>query len=198
MCDMCAGRCCHRCQSFPGVPRQVFHWADMTQCKRIRAELSSQEQTLNKSLRCRMHLLQCLLVVALHKKCLVSVQNPSRESVVRDEIGVGHVAKWSTRSYHHEPLPSGRRVFLVIRPNPIFHFAPFLSTHFFPRLNTIFKNGSFLSVVALVSVTLLVSNPSSLSGKKDRFWHRLPPPSPRGLRQLNFPNVKNDAGQKKK
>ena len=32
--------------------------------------------------------------------------------------------------------------------------------------------------------------------KKDRIWHRLPPPS-RGLRQLNFPNVKNDVGQKK-
>ena len=44
--------------------------------------------------------------------------------------------------------------------NPILHFAPFLSTHFFPCLNPIFKNGSFLSVVALVSVTLLDSNPS--------------------------------------
>ena len=33
--------------------------------------------------------------------------------------------------------------------------------------------------------------------KKDRIWHRLPPPPPSsGLRQLNFPNVKNDAGQK--
>ena len=32
-------------------------------------------------------------------------------------------------------------------------------------------------------------------GKKDRIWHRLPP-LPRGLRQLTFPNVKNDAGQK--
>ena len=40
-------------------------------------------------------------------------------------------------------------VFSVIRPNPILHFAPFLSTHFFPCLNPIFKNGSFLSVVAL-------------------------------------------------
>ena len=54
--------------------------------------------------------------------------------------------------------------------------------------------GHFLSVVALVSVTLLDSNP--LSGKNDRFWHRLHPPSLHGLRQLNFPNVKNDAGQK--
>ena len=35
------------------------------------------------------------------------------------------------------------RVFLVISPNPILHFAPFLSTHFFPCLNPIFKNGSF-------------------------------------------------------
>ena len=53
-------------------------------------------------------------------------------------------------------------VFLVLRPNPILHFAPFLPTDFFPCLNPIFKNGSFLSVVALVSVTLLDSNPSPL------------------------------------
>ena len=38
-----------------------------------------------------------------------------------------------------------RRVFLVLRPNPIMHFAPFVSTNFFPY----FLNGSFLSVVAL-------------------------------------------------
>ena len=88
-----------------------------------------------------------------------------------------------------------RGVFLVARPNPMLHFAPILSTNFFPCLNSIFKNGSFLSVVALVSVTLLGSNPP-FSGKKDRFWHRLPPPFPRGLRQSNFPNVENDAGQK--
>ena len=56
-------------------------------------------------------------------------------------------------------------VFLVTRPNPMLHFAPFLSTHFFPCLNPIFKNGSFLSVVALVSVTLLDSNPR-LSAEK--------------------------------
>ena len=42
-----------------------------------------------------------------------------------------------------------RRVFLVIRPNPMLHFAPFVSTHFFPCLNPTFKNLSFLSVVAL-------------------------------------------------
>ena len=58
------------------------------------------------------------------------------------------------------------RVFLVIRPNPILHFAPFLSTHFFPCLNPIFKNGSFSSVVALVSVTLLDSNPRPSSEKR--------------------------------
>ena len=40
-------------------------------------------------------------------------------------------------------------VFSVIRPNPILHFAPILSTHFFACLNPKFKNGSFLSVVAL-------------------------------------------------
>ena len=59
-----------------------------------------------------------------------------------------------------------QRVFLVIRPNPMLHFAPFLSTHFFPRLNTIFKNGSFLSIVALVSVTLLDSNPRPSAEKR--------------------------------
>ena len=49
------------------------------------------------------------------------------------------------------------------------HFAPFLSTHCFPCLNPIFKNGSFLSVVALVSVTLKVSNPFPLTGRKIDF-----------------------------
>ena len=93
-------------------------------------------------------------------------------------------------------VPGNFGYFLVTRPKPIFHFAPFLSTHFFPCLNTIFKNGSFLSVVALVSVTLKVSNPSLPPRKKDPFFHRLPPPPPCGLQQLNFPNVNNDAGQK--
>ena len=59
-----------------------------------------------------------------------------------------------------------------------------------------FKNGSFLSVVVLVSVTLIDSKPPRK--KKNRIWHRLPPPPSRGQRQLNFPNVKNDAGQKQK
>ena len=85
-------------------------------------------------------------------------------------------------------------VFLVVRPNPMLHFAPFLSTHFFPCLNPIFKNGSFLSVVALVSVTLFDSNPRTSAEKRSNLAP--PPPPSRGLRQLNFPNVKNDAGQK--
>ena len=50
-------------------------------------------------------------------------------------------------------------VFLVIRPNPMLHFAPFLSTHFFPCLNTTFKNGSFLSVVTFVQNVCVVSSP---------------------------------------
>ena len=58
------------------------------------------------------------------------------------------------------------RDFLVIRPNPILHFAPFLSTHLFSCLNPIFKNGSFLSVVAFVSVTLLDSNPRPSAEKR--------------------------------
>ena len=87
-------------------------------------------------------------------------------------------------------------VFLVVRPNPMLHFAPFFSTHFFLCLNLPFKNGSFLSVIALVSVTLLVSNPSLLTGKKIDFGTDSLLQSPRGPQQLNFPNVKNDTGQK--
>ena len=47
------------------------------------------------------------------------------------------------------------------------HLLPFLCTHLFPCLNTIFKNGSFLSVVALVSVTLLDSNPRPSAEKSN-------------------------------
>ena len=75
--------------------------------------------------------------------------------------------------------------------------APFLATHFFPCLNLMFKNGSFLSVVVLVSVHFQIPIPAP-PRVQDRIWHPLllPPPPWRGLRQLNFPNVKNDAGQK--
>ena len=72
-----------------------------------------------------------------------------------------------------------------MRPNPILHFAPFLSTDFFPCLNPIFKNGSFLSVVR--------SSP-----EKGSILAPTPSSSPRGLPQSTFPNVKNDAGQKQK
>ena len=41
-------------------------------------------------------------------------------------------------------------IFFVIRPNPILHFGPFLSTHFFPCLNPIFKNASFCAVLKRV------------------------------------------------
>ena len=43
--------------------------------------------------------------------------------------------------------------------------------------------------------TFRVESPP-LHEKKKRIWHRLPPPPLRGQQQLNFPNVKNDAGQK--
>ena len=56
------------------------------------------------------------------------------------------------------------RVFFVARPNPMLHFAPFLSTHFFPCLNPMFKNGSFLSVCD----TLKFESPP-LRGKKIEF-----------------------------
>ena len=51
----------------------------------------------------------------------------------------------------------------------MFYFAPFLSTHFFPCLNPIFNNGSFLSVVALVCDTFRFESASPW--KKDRIWH---------------------------
>ena len=73
--------------------------------------------------------------------------------------------------------------FLVTRPNPILHFAPFLSTHFFPCLNSIFKNGSFLSVVALVSVTLLDSNPRPSAEKRSNL---APTPSSSLARTTTF------------
>ena len=57
-------------------------------------------------------------------------------------------------------------------------------THFFPCLNPIFKNGLFLSVVAHVSMTFSDSNPHPSAEKRSN-WQ-----------PLNFPNVKNDAGQK--
>ena len=82
-------------------------------------------------------------------------------------------------------------VFLVIRPNPILHFAPFLYTHFFPCLNPIFI---FVRRRPCVCDTFRFESPPLPEKKID---HRLPPPL-RGLRQLTFPNVKNDAGQKQK
>ena len=68
-------------------------------------------------------------------------------------------------AHNSDPTMIHLRVFSVTRPNPILHFAPFLSTHFFPCLNPKFKNGSFLSV-ALVFALLgkkidLAPTPSS-------------------------------------
>ena len=80
-------------------------------------------------------------------------------------------------------------------PEPQLHHAPFLSTHFFPCSFPTFKNGSFLSVVALMSVTLLDSNPRSAEKRSILGTDSLLL-LPRGQRQLTFPNVKNDAGQK--
>ena len=52
-------------------------------------------------------------------------------------------------------------VFLVIRPNPTLHFAPFLSVHFSRE-----PMSKICHFFALVFVTLLDSNPSSLHRKK--------------------------------
>ena len=65
------------------------------------------------------------------------------------------------------PFAVAQGVGVLILP----HFCP-------PTFSPIFKNGSFLSIVALVSVTLLDLNPLPPPQKKDRFWHRLPPHRP--------------------
>ena len=81
-------------------------------------------------------------------------------------------------------------------PEPHIAFLPlFLSTHFFPCLFTIFKNGSFLSVVALVSVTLLDSNPRPSAEKRSILAPTPASSLARTTTKLNFP-VKNDVGQK--
>ena len=51
-------------------------------------------------------------------------------------------------------------------PEPHIAFCPIFVHPLFPCLNPIFKNGSFLSVVALVSVTLLDSNPRPSTEKR--------------------------------
>ena len=86
-------------------------------------------------------------------------------------------------------------VFFVIRPNPMLHFAPFLSTHFFPCLNPIFKNGSFLSVVALVSVTLLNLNPRASPEKRSIL---APPPLPPRTATIDLPKCQERRGAKTK
>ena len=63
-------------------------------------------------------------------------------------------------------------------PEPHIAFCPIFVHPFFPCLNPIFKNGSFLSVVALVSLTLSDSNPRS-SEKRSNL---APTPSSRRLR----------------
>ena len=70
----------------------------------------------------------------------------SSADMVLRKSGVGH--EWNSMTLQAaatadaaescQPLAKVPRVFLVRRPNSIFHFAPFLSTHFFPCLNTMF------------------------------------------------------------
>ena len=105
-------------------------------------------------------------------------------------------------------------------PEPHVAFCPILSTHFFPFLNPTFKNGSFLSVVALCDLpkcqtimkvrVCVKASPTESWRVMDTQRSESPPPSPekrsilaptpspppRGLRPLTLPNVKNDAGQK--
>ena len=88
-------------------------------------------------------------------------------------------------------VPSGRWVFLVVRPNPTLHFAPFWSTHFFPCLKPHVQKW-VISVRRRPCVCDTFRFESRASPEK----RSILAPLPRGLRQLTFPNVKNDAGQK--
>ena len=83
-------------------------------------------------------------------------------------------------------LGQGQWVFLVIRPNPVLPFA--LEPH-------IQKWVIFVRRRPCVCDTFRFESPPPL-WKKDRIWRRLPPPPSCRLRQLNFPSVKNNAGQK--
>ena len=88
------------------------------------------------------------------------------------------------------------RVFSVVRPNPMLHFHPFFVHPLFPVFEPhIQKWVIFVRRRPCVCDIFRFESPPP-RGKKDRIWHRLPPPPSHGLRQLNFPNVKNDAGQK--
>ena len=51
-------------------------------------------------------------------------------------------------------------------PEPHIAFCPIFVHSLFPVFEPMFENGSFLSVVALVSVTLLDSNPRPSAGKR--------------------------------
>ena len=85
---------------------------------------------------------------------------------------------------------------VVIRPEPRIAFCSIFVHPFFPVFEPhIQKWVIFVRRRPCVCDTFRFESLSPW--KKDRFWHRFPPPSPSaGLRQLNFPFVKNDAGQK--
>ena len=75
--------------------------------------------------------------------------------------------------------------FFYYTPEAHVAFCPILSTHFFPCLNPTFKNGSFF----------VRRRPCVC----DIFRFESPPPAEKRsnlAQKLNFPNVKNDAGQK--
>ena len=63
-------------------------------------------------------------------------------------------------------------------PEPHVAFCSIFVHQLFPMFEPTIKNGSFLSVVALVSVTLLDSNPSP-SQKKNRFSAEMPAEGPK-------------------
>ena len=58
------------------------------------------------------------------------------------------------------------RFFFSFTPEPHIAFCPIFVHPLFPVFDPIFKNGTFLSVVALVSVTLVDSNPRPSSEKR--------------------------------
>ena len=92
------------------------------------------------------------LLVCAKYVTLVRVCSPSRSLPTGSPSSLHWWRSWSTVPFHRLSATASDGYFSVARPNPILHFAPFLSTHFFPCLNPIFKNGSFLSVVRVFKV----------------------------------------------
>ena len=119
--------------------------------------------------------------------------------------GMRHVT-WVTIVFGTQTCAILSWIFLVVRPNSILHFAPFFVLPLFPVFEPIFKKGHFCpsspfdlpKCQTIITVRVCVeASPAESRRVLDTFRSEslLPSPLP-GLRQLTFPKVKNDAGQK--